>query len=290
MREKIFELKNISISFSKKKVLDSIDFTIQKGEIVGLLGLNGQGKTTMVKVLLGLIQPDTGVVTRNINIKEDAGIMLQEIAMPEKIKVREWINLIKVFSKKKNNVDDILKQVNLFDERNKFCNELSGGKQRRLQYAAAITNSPTLLVLDEPTVGMDIISKEQFWNNLKDMVLNKDVTILLISHDFQEVQQFSSRIAILNNGRIVFNESKDKLLESISERTVYKLNKRNLELDTTDLFKDLILVEDENYVYISYKNIDALTNLLVTNDISVQNLEKEEKNLNHIFKEMVGLE
>ncbi|MBC1886627.1 ABC transporter ATP-binding protein [Listeria seeligeri] len=287
MTSKVLQLENISKSYKNRNILDNINITVNEGEIVGILGLNGQGKTTMIKILLGLISPDSGKTFLNLNLKEDVGVMLQEVAMPERITVEEWMNLVRVYSKDKRDVDEVLTQLNLQNEKKKICNKLSGGKQRRVQYAVSIINSPTLLILDEPTVGMDIVSKEAFWEDLKASVTNRKVTVLLISHDLDEVQDFCTRIAILHNGKIVKDEDKKDLIKTINTDSFYKINTDNLNSSFMKQVKLLSVNETAEYLFFDSENIDKVITIMQENSISISYLEKIEHNLSNYFKETI---
>ncbi|MBC1422627.1 ABC transporter ATP-binding protein [Listeria seeligeri] len=287
MTSKVLQLENISKSYKNRKILDNINITVNEGEIVGILGLNGQGKTTMIKILLGLISPDSGTTFLNLKLKEDVGVMLQEVAMPERITVEEWMNLVRVYSKDKRDVGEVLTQLNLQNEKKKICNKLSGGKQRRVQYAVSIINNPTLLILDEPTVGMDIVSKEAFWEDLKASVANRKVTVLLISHDLDEVQDFCTRIAILHNGKIVKDEDKKDLIKAINTDSFYKINTDNLNSSFMKRVKFLSVNESDDYLLFHSENIDKVITIMQENSISISYIEKIERNLSNYFKETI---
>lgn len=224
MVNRIFELNNISKFFGENQVLDSVNISIHQGEIVGLLGLNGHGKSTLIKILLGLLKQSSGSVIRNIDFKQQCGVVLQDIAIPEKMKVIEWLSLLQKYSKNPQNIDLILKQVDLINEKNKYCSNLSGGQKRRLQYAASLINDPKFLVLDEPTAGMDVASQELFWDSIYRKVKNEKLSVLLISHDLDEIEEFATRIIILDKGKIILNEYTKELLKN-SEYENGKLKK-----------------------------------------------------------------
>jgi len=211
-KETIAQMEGVNKSFNGKQVLKSIDFSLAKGEIVALLGLNGQGKTTLVRILLGLEKADSGNIHLALDKKQEIGVMLQEVAMPSAMKTKEWLSLLCVSTKEEIEVETLLEQGGLTEKKNCFCLDLSGGEKRRLQFIAALANNPVLLILDEPTVGMDIASKDSFWKLLKQMVNEQMLTILLISHDIEEVQKFATRIAIMNDGQIVLDASKEELI------------------------------------------------------------------------------
>ncbi|EIK0278158.1 ABC transporter ATP-binding protein [Staphylococcus pseudintermedius] len=214
----IFEINDVSKTFGKNKVLDAVDLSVNQGEIVGLLGLNGQGKSTLIKIVLGLLKQNSGKVIKNIDFKQQCGVVLQEVAMPEKMKVKEWLELLKSYSEHQQDTDDILKEVDLVKEKNQYCTRLSGGQKRRLQYAVALVNCPQFLVLDEPTTGMDVASKELFWEHVRSKVEEEKMSVLLISHDLEEIAAFATRIVILHKGKIVLNEQVEVLFNTFDHK------------------------------------------------------------------------
>lgn len=217
----VFEISNITKSFKNKQILKGVDLIVNRGDIIGLLGLNGEGKSTLIKIILGILSQDYGEVKRNFDIKSDVGVMLQEISMPEKMKVYEWLDMVKCFSTNSKSVESVLDSVNLRTVRNKYCDSLSGGQQRRVQFATAIINNPKVLILDEPTVGMDVVSKKAFWETLNTFSFSKDLTIILISHDMEEVAEFCNRVLILSKGLLVSDSKMTDIQDRIEKNSSY---------------------------------------------------------------------
>ena len=195
-------LNGVSKSFSRKTILEDVTLHIYEGDIIGLLGLNGQGKTTLIRCLLNLIPVDRGKIDFRVNMNKELGVMLQEVAIPENVTVEELIELIRNFSPNSLPLDKVFELSSLHDKRYKLTQTLSGGEKRRLQFALAIANDPKFLVLDEPTVGMDFVSKENFWREMKKFTQERKRAILLVSHDLEEVEEVTNRIIILNNHQI----------------------------------------------------------------------------------------
>lgn len=181
--DSLITINNINKSFESKKILSNISFNLYKKETVALVGLNGAGKSTLISILLGLTKSNSGSI--NLNSTE-IGVMLQEVSMPSQLKVYELLEMVIKFSKNPKNLSEVLEISNLQKQKNLFCSNLSGGQQRQLQFALAISNNPQLLILDEPTVGMDFKAKKNFFKYLKS--ISNDVSILLTSHDFGEIE------------------------------------------------------------------------------------------------------
>ncbi|HDR7210048.1 TPA: ABC transporter ATP-binding protein, partial [Bacillus cytotoxicus] len=265
MSKTIFELHSISKSYGKHTVLKNINLTIKEGEIVSLVGLNGQGKSTLVKIILGLVKPTKGKVTRNVQLKKDVGVMLQEIEMPENMRVDELLSFLQFFSEEVMEIDYYLNKVDLTEDKNSFCTKLSGGKQRRLQYASAIVGAPKVLILDEPTVGMDVISKGNFWLNIQNMIKDKEITVLLISHDLEEVEKYSSRVIFLNQGEIISDRLMEELSLEFDENKFLIISETDVPVDIADKLKRIAFKIENSDICISNDRNEEVMKLFLNN-------------------------
>lgn len=217
-KNELVKIMDISKEFKGKSIFSNINLSISEGDIIGFLGLNGQGKTTLIKCLLGLTSIDSGNISIVLDKKKEFGVMLQEVAVPQNVRVEEVIQLVRHFSDQPMDLESILYIANLSDKRTKITQTLSGGEKRRVQFAAAIANNPKFLILDEPTVGMDLISKENFWKEMKDFALKEQRAILLVSHDLEEVEEVANRIVILHNQKIRIDCQITELNQSVKEK------------------------------------------------------------------------
>ncbi|HFI0737754.1 TPA: ABC transporter ATP-binding protein, partial [Streptococcus suis] len=257
----VFEISNITKSFKNKQILKGVDLVVNKGDIIGLLGLNGEGKSTLIKIILGILSQDSGEVKRNFEIKSDVGVMLQEISMPEKMKVYEWLDMVKRFSTNSKSVESVLDSVNLRTVKNKYCDSLSGGQQRRVQFATAIINNPKVLILDEPTVGMDVVSKKAFWETLNTFSFNKDLTIILISHDMEEVSEFCNRVLILSKGLLVSDSKMTNVQDKIEKRSSYSVDKSQITQKQLEVIKKFSFEETDSEIEFKYQMIDEVVSI-----------------------------
>lgn len=274
--DSLITINNIDKSFGSKQILSNVSFNLYKKQIVGLVGLNGAGKSTLISILLGLIKPDNGSINFN---STEIGVMLQEVSMPSQIRVYELIDMVIKFSKNPKTLSEILEISNLQKQKNLFCSNLSGGQQRQLQFALAISNNPQLLILDEPTVGMDFKAKKNFFNYLKS--ISNDVSILLTSHDFGEIEELSNRILILNNSQIICDK-KAKEISNIS----FKILKISLDKIDLDLLDKRIITYSKYKIHNEYIEIytkDITTSIkqlshvgLSFNDFEIINLKLDE--------------
>ncbi len=280
----VFEISNITKSFKNKQILKGVDLVVNKGDIIGLLGLNGEGKSTLIKIILGILSQDSGEVKRNFDIKSDVGVMLQEISMPEKMKVYEWLDMVKRFSTNSKSVESILDSVNLRTVKNKYCDSLSGGQQRRVQFATAIINNPKVLILDEPTVGMDVVSKKAFWETLNTFSFSKDLTIILISHDMEEVSEFCNRVLILSKGLLVSDSKMTNVQDKIEKRSSYSVDKSQITQKQLEVIKKFSFEETDSEIEFKYQMIDEVVSI---GKIPISIIKKNQSNLRQYFMEVL---
>lgn len=280
----VFEISNITKSFKNKQMLKGVDLVVNKGDIIGLLGLNGEGKSTLIKIILGILSQDSGEVKRNFEIKSDVGVMLQEISMPEKMKVYEWLDMVKRFSTNSKSVESVLDSVNLRTVKNKYCDSLSGGQQRRVQFATAIINNPKVLILDEPTVGMDVVSKKAFWETLNTFSFSKDLTIILISHDMEEVSEFCNRVLILSKGLLVSDSKMTNVQDKIEKRSSYSVDKSQITQKQLEVIKKFSFEETDSEIEFKYQMIDEVVSI---GKIPISIIKKNQSNLRQYFMEVL---
>ena len=280
----VFEISNITKSFKNKQILKGVDLVVNKGDIIGLLGLNGEGKSTLIKIILGILSQDSGEVKRNFEIKSDVGVMLQEISMPEKMKVYEWLDMVKRFSTNSKSVESVLDSVNLRTVKNKYCDSLSGGQQRRVQFATAIINNPKVLILDEPTVWMDVVSKKAFWETLNTFSFSKDLTIILISHDMEEVSEFCNRVLILSKGLLVSDSKMTNVQDKIEKRSSYSVDKSQITQKQLEVIKKFSFEETDSEIEFKYQMIDEVVSI---GKIPISIIKKNQSNLRQYFMEVL---
>lgn len=281
---KVNNVFEISKSFKNKQILKGVDLIVNRGDIIGLLGLNGEGKSTLIKIILGILSQDYGEVKRNFDIKSDVGVMLQEISMPEKMKVYEWLDMVKCFSTNSKSVESVLDSVNLRTVRNKYCDSLSGGQQRRVQFATAIINNPKVLILDEPTVGMDVVSKKAFWETLNTFSFSKDLTIILISHDMEEVAEFCNRVLILSKGLLVSDSKMTDIQDRIEKNSSYSIDKSQITQEQLEVVTKFSFEETDSEIKFTYQMIDEVVSV---GKIPISIIKKNRSNLRKYFMEVL---
>ena len=216
------KVKGLSKSYSDINALKNLSMEIEAGTLFGILGPNGAGKSTLIKILATLIEPDSGeVFINNINliknprtIRELIGYVAQDIALDKILTGRELLDFQSDLyhinkNKKFERIKKLIDQLEMNDWIDRKCGTYSGGMKRRIDLAAGLLHLPQVLILDEPTTGLDPNQLTEIRNLIKD--LSKDKTILLSTHIMQEVDKICNRVLILNNGEIVSDKTIDKL-------------------------------------------------------------------------------
>lgn len=214
------ELKHVTKRFKDEEVLKDISLTIPQGELFGLLGPSGSGKTTLIKMMLGLLQPTSGTAiienTTMPSLKQmrTIGYMAQSDALYNDLTARENLLFFASIygirkSRRKRRVAEIAQMVGLTDHLDKLLSTFSGGMLRRMSLAAALMHYPKLLVLDEPTVGIDPVLRASIWRDLKDLQ-SQGTTIIMTTHVMDEAEK-CDRLAMLRDGRIIAQGSPDQL-------------------------------------------------------------------------------
>lgn len=221
---KMIEFKNVEKYFKKRKIIKNLSFSINKNEVIGLIGTNGAGKTTTIRMILGLIKPDSGeIIYGSKNKKPEIGVQLQTTPFFEGFTVEENLKLFGTFQNldmTKENIQTTLENYTLFQEKKTLASKLSLGQQKRLALCIATLHDPELVILDEPSAGLDPGGQR----DIQKMVLklkNKGTTILFSSHDMLEVRNIADRIMIMDKG--VLSE------EGSPEELIIKYNVKNLE-------------------------------------------------------------
>lgn len=201
-------LDRVSKEFKGKRAVDEISLNIEEGSVVALLGPNGAGKTTTVSMMLGLIRPTGGTVRllggdpRDWGIRSRLGAMLQEVSMIDRLQVGEIIELFRSYYEKPLPLERLLRISGLEEESGKLATSLSGGQRRRLDFALALAGDPSVLFLDEPTVGMDVTSRQLFWETVRALA-GTGRTLILTTHYLEEADSLADRVVVINKGRLI---------------------------------------------------------------------------------------
>ena len=226
-------VKNLTKTFNGFKAVDSINFTVKKGEIFGLLGPNGAGKTTTIKMLVTLLKPSSGeakvagydAVKQPNMVRKNIGIVFQEPTLDLELTAKENLDFharLYGLNKKRREerIKEVLKLVDLYDKANLQVKKFSGGMQRRLEIARGLLHFPKVLFLDEPTLGLDAQTRRKIWDYIIEMKEREDVTIILTTHYIEEADKLCDRVAIIDKGKIIALDDPENLKKMVGEDVV----------------------------------------------------------------------
>jgi len=282
------------------KALNELSFEVRQGEVFGLLGPNGAGKTTFLSILGGTVIKTSGKVNvwgfdldqNPRQVRASVGIVPQEVNLDAFFSPKKLLELqagLYGISKENRITDLILKMVSLQDKANAYSRSLSGGMKRRLLIAKAMVHQPPILILDEPTAGVDVELRNNLWENVK--ALNKEgVTIILTTHYLIEAQEMCDRIAIINKGNLVALDTTEKLLERIKTKKI-NFKVKNIKLNKNLNMKDInFKINSENSILVTYEknslDFGEIINYLNENNIKIEDISTEDGDLEDVFVQL----
>lgn len=217
----IAALQGASKHFGSINALDNVAIDIRRGELLALLGANGAGKSTSIGLLLGLSRPDAGRVhlfghdPQELAGRRRIGVMLQSANLPPTLRVAELLRLTASYYPHPRPLGETLELAGIADIQHRPCRKLSGGQQRRVQFALALCGNPELLFLDEPTAGMDVAARERVWQAMRTLV-SEGCSIVLTTHYLEEAEALARRVVVLGDGRVVSEGSVDDLRSRVA--------------------------------------------------------------------------
>ena len=280
--------------------LKNISLKVKKGSMLALLGPNGAGKSTFINILAGIVNKTSGQVFingRNYEFEERAakqsiGVVPQELVIDPYFTPRETLEFQAGYYgvNKSNRITlQLLRSLKLEEKSNAYVRNLSGGMKRRLMIAKAMVHSPQVLILDEPTAGVDVSLRELLWQNIKDLN-KKGVTILITTHYLEEAEALCDDVAIINKGEIVINGNIKKLVKKIDKKTL-KVYSDNLKMLPSGLSKIGFKKYKSNEIIINYKpskdSIDELINEVAKYNIKIKDISIKDTTLEDLFKEII---
>ena len=293
------EVNNISKSYGTQKALDAISFKIEKGEIVGFLGPNGAGKSTLMKILTTYLLADSGsalvnshdVMTNTKEVQKSIGYLPEHNPLYLDLYVREYLAFnADVYKVSKSRIEEVIQLTGLTPESHKKIGQLSKGYRQRVGLASALLHNPEVLILDEPTTGLDPNQLVEIRNMIKNV--GKDKTVFLSTHIMQEVEAICDRVIIINKGKIVADQKLEQLVSADKEQVI--------EVEFDFKIEEQLISRLENLV--SYKKIHDMTWELVfksdkdmrpvifdfatENGLRTLQLNTKNKNLETVFREV----
>ena len=303
--EQVIEVKNLVKRYGSLTAVDNISFAVHRNEIFGILGPNGAGKTTTLEIIEGLQHLTSGSAfvlgmdTRRgmAQVKERVGVQLQASAYFNYLTLHEILTLFGSFYRKAVPPDTLLKTVDLTDRAGTILRKLSGGQKQRFTLAASLVNDPEVVILDEPTTGLDPQARRNLWEFIRH-VHSEGKTIVLTTHYMEEAQALCDRVAIMDAGRIVALDTPANLLRGLGSPYVVKLvTSRLMSSDEAERLKpspaDSLVVDDRSYCLRVSDAPRALAHVLEwanACDVTLVHLEVLSATLEDVFLEITGKE
>lgn len=301
----IVSIQNLSKVYKGgHQALKEINLEIKEGEILALLGPNGAGKTTLISIICGIVSPSSGIVTVNGHdiikqyreSRELIGLVPQELTLGAFETVWNTINFSRgLFGKKKNDnyLEQLLKELTLWDKKTNELRTLSGGMKRRVLIAKALSHQPKILFLDEPTAGVDVELRKDMWNIVR-RLRESGVTIILTTHYIEEAEEIADRIGVINNGELLLIEDKKELMQKLGLKQLIV----ELKVPTDSIPKllseyDVSLSKDGSKITYTYDTsgdgtgITALLQAINESGLSLKDMQTTQSSLEDIFVNLV---
>jgi len=301
-KKNILSVKNLNKTYSKNKsnpinALNNLNLDVKEGEIFGLLGPNGAGKSTFINILAGTVIKTSGEVNVwgfNLDknprqVRASIGIVPQEVNLDPFFSPRKLLELhagMYGIKKKDRITNDILKLVSLENNAESYARSLSGGMKRRLLIAKALVHQPPIIILDEPTAGVDVELRQNLWENVK--LLNKQgVTIILTTHYLMEAEEMCDRIGILSKGNLVALDSTENLIDKIQTKIVTFSVDKTVNIKDESLNSLKIISNNNNKITVSYEKsklkIDEIISYLSKNSLKILDISTDDADLEDVF-------
>lgn len=286
---------------NKVTALKNISLKVKKGSMLALLGPNGAGKSTLINILAGIVNKTSGDVFINgsnyeleeRSAKQSIGVVPQELVIDPYFTPRETLDFQAGYYgiKKSNRITlRLLRNLKLEEKANAYVRHLSGGMKRRLMIAKAMVHSPQVLILDEPTAGVDVSLRELLWQNIKELN-NKGVTILITTHYLEEAEALCDDVAIINKGEIVINGNIKKLVKKIDKK-ILKIYFDSLKILPNGLKKIGFKKYKNDEILINYQpsknSIDKLINEVAKYNIKIKDISIKDTTLEDLFKQITS--
>lgn len=304
----IIEIKNITKRFNDKLVLDNISYEINKGEIFGLIGPNGAGKSTLINIMTSLLVPDSGsvkicgydIVKESLKAKANIGYVPQDIALLEELSAYDNLEFFgALYGLKgkllKERIKEALEVTGLEDKRKQKVKKFSGGMKRRLNIATAIMHHPKVLIMDEPTVGVDPQSRNHIFTFTKKICKEWGTTVIYTSHYMEEVEELCERVFIIDLGKEIAYGNKEDIKSSVFPNNKVIIDASNMSGEALIKLENvegiLKIVDNENLITLTinsnFKLGNAL-NILEKENVIIKKISYEEAKLEDVFLTLTG--
>lgn len=284
----LLEIKNLTKRYANLVAVDAISFEVPPGICLGLLGPNGAGKTTTIEMIEGLITPTSGQIffkgqLINNDFKRYAGIQLQHTALQDFVTVKENLVLFKALYESHINIDELIELCGLQEFIDRDTRKISGGQRQRLLLALALINQPQLLILDEPTVGLDPQARHNFWK-LIDKIKKQRTTIILTTHYMEEASLLCDELVIMDHGKIIAKGSPSELIAQRFSNYQIRLPKNGIKSLPGNVSHTLI----GDYFVIDTQKVEETLKALMQEGVSLDTISISEHNLEDLFLHLTG--
>jgi len=303
----IVSIKDLSKTYSSGfEALKNINLDIKKGEILALLGPNGAGKTTLISTICGIVSPTSGTVTVDGNdiitdfrkTRQMIGLVPQELTLGAFEQVFHTVSFSRgLFGCKKDDdyINQLLKDLSLYDKKDIEVRALSGGMKRRVLIAKALSHEPQILFLDEPTAGVDVELRKDMWKIVRQLQ-DKGVTIILTTHYIEEAEEIAERVGVINNGELLVVEKKELLMENFGKKQlVIELREAVKEIPHTLHKHNVELTDDGLNISYTYdttnegSNIQEVLKEVSDSELLLKDIKINQSSLEDIFVDLVKL-
>ena len=290
----VIEVSGLHKEYGPKVAVDDVSFTVEAGEIFGILGPNGAGKTTSVECVAGLRKPDRGEIRvlgldpqrDHGELRQQVGVQLQDSQLPDKIRVREALELYASFYDQPADPDQLITRLGLGDRRDASFDKLSGGQKQRLSVALALIGTPKVAVLDELTTGLDPSARREVWGLISE-IRDNGVTILLVTHFMEEAERLCDRVAVIDSGRVIANDTPSGLAgRAGGEQYIRFLASAPLDPDLLTALPEVHSVRHDGEQFTVTGNEEALQaviTVLIKLGITAQHLRVDQASLDDAF-------
>jgi ABC-2 type transport system ATP-binding protein len=299
--EPIIQVEDLYKNYGDVEAVRGVSFAVEEGEVFGLLGPNGAGKTSCVEILEGLRTSDRGKVrvcgldpqSSGESFKEKIGAVLQSTSLPDKLRVKEALDLFAEFYRKRADTEELLRRFQLGEKRDAFYSHLSGGQKQRLALAMALVNDPDVVFLDEPTAGLDPQVRREIYDIIEELKRGKK-TVLLTTHYIEEAERLCDRVAIVDHGRVIAEGTPRELKQRSAGMTRIEVRlARPLANGSLGRLEGVSDCREFDGTFVVHsarppQTIVALVKQLEAEDNELQSLEMFSPSLEDVFIELTG--
>lgn len=296
----VIDVRNLYKRYGKLEAVRGISFSVNQGEIFGIVGPNGAGKTTTVEIIEGLRDYNSGEVSilglhpqKNANrLKQRIGMQLQESVLPDRIKVREALSLFAALYDRSTHWMPLVEQLGLTEKLNSYYDNLSGGQKQRLSIAMALVNDPEVVFFDELTTGLDPQARRTIWDLVKE-VRNMGKTVILVTHFMEEAERLCDRVAIIDEGRLIGLDAPRQLISKVKagfHLHFHCLDKRWLEsFDQMAFVSQAIWVDHQYTLEVNtLEGVGKIIRFITEHEVEYTDFTIKQPNLEDVFIELTG--